>query len=106
MGKRRIIKAIALTVTAALFSMLLCTCKKKSDDSQTANGVNDGAKVITTGILNSFSSEMDLYQVLLSEGYGKMTLNKDGEYYKSGSGSAKLWVADNNGTSMIFRHRL
>ncbi len=106
MGKRRIIKAIALTVTAALFSTLLCTCKKKSDDSQAVGGVNDGAKVITTGILNSFSSEMDLYQVLLSEGYGKMTLNKEGEYYKSGSGSAKLWVADNNGTSMIFRHRL
>ncbi len=102
MAKKRIGKMIALLTATTLCIATFGACDKEKG-SETKES---GAKVITTEVLNDFSTEKDLYQVLLLDGYGKMSLNKDEKYYSTGGGSAQLWVADNNGTSMVFKQRL
>ncbi len=107
MTKKSRLRIITFILTTVVLLTSLCAC----ENVNILNGLNgvgssEKAKVITTEVLNDFSSESDLYQVLLSDGYGKMSLNKDENYYSTGSGSAELWVANNNGTSMIFKQRL
>lgn len=102
MAKKRTIKTLAAVLTAILSTVSLVSCKKQ----EIINPKDNGAKVITTTLLNSFSNEKDLYQVLLFDGYGKMTLNKDEAYYESGKGSAKLELSNDNGLPMIFKQRL
>jgi len=99
MAKKKVLRVITLVFVVVLSTASFASCSKK-------NEVNENAKVITTQVLNSFSSERDLYQVLLLDGYGKMTLNKEQEYYSTGEGSAKLWISNNNGASMVFKQRL
>jgi hypothetical protein len=104
MAKKNRFRMITLIVTTIVFLTSFCGCENFSvfkDNSQ-----NENAKVIKTETLNDFSTEKDLYQVLLSDGYGKMSLNKDEKYYTTGNGSAKLWVSNDNGKSMIFKQRL
>lgn len=101
---------ILTLILASVFSALsLCACGEEASNSSSGEAQQQQqtkAKIIKTEVLNDFSNEKDLYQVLLSGGYGKMSLNKNEEYYEMGSGSAELWLADNNNTAMVFKQRL
>lgn len=99
--KKNISKILALALGAVLVTTSLGACSKKEEKQEETD-----ARIITTQLLNNFSNEKELYQVILSNGYGKMSLNKDKAYYTTGNGSAALWVADNNGAPMLFRQRL
>lgn len=95
MAKKGKFNFIAFILIAVLLLSSLCACS----DGQSK------AKTITTKVVNSFASEKELYQVILSNGYGKLTLNKD-QKYSSDGGSAALWVSDQNGLPMLFKQRL
>ena len=95
MAKKGKTSFIAFILIAVFLMTSLCACSGQQK-----------AKIITTEVLNSFSTERDLYQVILSNGYGKLTLNKNEQYYSTGSGSAALWVSDQNGLPMLFKQRL
>lgn len=96
------IKMVALILTLVFALTTFFACNENANQEPQKSG----AKVITTALLNDFSDEKDLYQVLLLNGYGKMSLNKDKKYYSTGSGSAKLWLANNNDAAMILKQRL
>lgn len=100
--RKKNLKIISLILTTVLLATSLFACGKSSENEEPSSG----AKIITTEVLNNFSTESDLYQVLLFDGYGKMSLNKEEEYYATGSGSAKLWISNENGASMTFKQRL
>lgn len=103
MTKKVTLKMLALVLTIMVAVVSLGACKK---EKIVENPQANGAKIITTRLLNGFSSEKDLYQVILLDGYGKMTLNKDADYFKSGNGSAKLELSNDNDMPMVFKQRL
>ena len=102
MAKKSILKIATAIVSAVLTATSLCSCENLSFFKEE----NSNAKLIKTEVLNDFSNEKDMYQVILTDGYGKMTLNKDEEYCSTGGGSAKLWVSNENGKPMGFKQRL
>ena len=99
MIKKKTLKFIALILMTVLLSTALFACAKEVDDG-------GEAKIITTQVLNDFSTERDLYKVLLFNGYGKLSLNKETDYYSTGKGSAKLFVSNEIGANMLFKQRL
>lgn len=103
MAKKSILKIATTVLTALLAASSLCSCENLSFSEEE---VNPNAKIIKTEVLNDFATEKDMYQVILTDGYGKMTLNREEEYCSTGGGSAKLWVSNENGKPMGFKQRL
>lgn len=92
-----------------MFSFVGCTSFDNGDGSQTGAGEAEINPLLTNPVvcLNEFETQKDLNTIGMSGCLGKVEINKDKTYLKSGDGSAKVTVIHNphdyRDTPMLFQ---
>ena len=89
---------ISLTMVFGAFA-----CAKKAVEAEDGK---DSALGAGTYVINDFSTNMDLYQLLPQDLFGKINLNTNKDYYLTGSGSAKIEPNMSATTELIVKQRL
>lgn len=99
---RKIYSLLLSTATLAVCAVSAFGCSKEENSSQT----QQQEETAGTFVINDFSSNKELYQLIPKNMFGKISLNTDEDYVWTGGGSAKLEPDMSATAEPYFKQRL